>query len=154
MVSRVADTLFIPFPVGGGIRSVADARAVLRAGADKVAVNTAAVRDPSLVTRLADEFGRQCVVAAVDAKDREGGRANPKGLPGGRGEGWEVMVRGGRESTELEAVDWAVRLESLRPGEVLLTSLYADGTQNGYGVLLTGAVARPVAVPRIGSCGA
>src|SRR2546426_8353341 len=100
MVSRVADTLFIPFTVGGGIRSVADARAVLRAGADKVAVNTAAVRDPSLVTRLADEFGRQCVVAAVDAQ---------KGLPGGRG-GWRgVMVGGGRQSTELGAFDWDVR---------------------------------------------
>src|SRR5438309_862709 len=138
MVSRVAETLFIPFTVGGGIRSVADARAVLRAGADKVAVNTAAVRDPSLVTRLADEFGRQCVVAAVGAKGREGGRANPKGLPGGRGEGWEVMVRGGRESTELEAVDWAVRLESLGAGEILLTSVDADGTQNGYDLSLTG----------------
>src|SRR2546426_4737168 len=154
MVSRVAETLFIPFTVGGGIRSVADARAVLRAGADKVAVNTAAVRDPSLVTRLADEFGRQCVVAAVDAKDREGGRANPKGLPGGRGEGWEVMVRGGRESTELEAVDWAVRLESLGAGEILLTSVDADGTQNGYDLPLTGAVARAVRIPVIASGGA
>ena len=154
MVSRVADTLFIPFTVGGGIRSVADARAVLRAGADKVAVNTAAVRDPSLVTRLADEFGRQCVVAAVDAKDRGGGRANPKGLPGGRGEGWEVMVRGGRESTELEAVDWAVRLESLGAGEILLTSVDADGTQNGYDLSLTGAVARAVRIPVIASGGA
>src|SRR2546426_3549470 len=154
LVSRVADRLFVPFTVGGGIRSVADARQVLRAGADKVAVNTAAVRDPSLVTRLADEFGRQCVVAAVDAKDREGGRANPKGLPGGRGEGWEVMVRGGRESTELEAVDWAVRLESLGAGEILLTSVDADGTQNGYDLPLTGAVARAVRIPVIASGGA
>src|SRR2546427_5234446 len=154
MVSRVAASLFIPFTVGGGIRSVADARAVLRAGADKVAVNTAAVRDPSLVTRLADEFGRQCVMAAVDAKDREGGRANPKGLPGGRGEGWDVMVRGGRESTELEAVDWAVRLESLGAGEILLTSVDADGTQNGYDLSLTGAVARAVRIPVIASGGA
>ena len=154
MVSRVAETLFIPFTVGGGIRSVADARAVLRAGADKVAVNTAAVRDPSLVTRLADEFGRQCVVAAVDAKDREGGRANPKGLPGGRGEGWEVMVRGGREPTGLEAVDWAGRLASLGAGEILLTSMDADGTQNGYDLPLTGAVARAVRIPVIASGGA
>src|SRR2546421_419316 len=105
LVSRVADRLFVPFTVGGGIRSVADARQVLRAGADKVAVNTAAVRDPSLVTRLADEFGRQCVVAAVDVKGREGGR--------GKGGGWEVMVRGGREPTGLEAVEWAVRLQEL-----------------------------------------
>jgi len=136
MVSRVAETLFIPFTVGGGIRSVADARAVLRAGADKVAVNTAAVRDPSLVTRLADEFGRQCVVAAVDAKNRE------------------VMVRGGREPTGLEAVDWAVRLESLGAGEILLTSVDADGTQNGYDLPLTGAVARAVRIPVIASGGA
>jgi cyclase len=136
MVSRVAETLFIPFTVGGGIRSVADARAVLRAGADKVAVNTAAVRDPSLVTRLADEFGRQCVMAAVDAKNRE------------------VMVRGGREPTGLEAVDWAVRLESLGAGEILLTSMDADGTQNGYDLSLTGAVARAVRIPVIASGGA
>src|SRR3989442_9396332 len=103
MVSRVADTLFIPFTVGGGIRSVADARAVLRAGADKVAVNTAAVRDPSLVTRLADEFGRQCVVAAGGAKDRGGGRGNPKRLPGGRGGGGEGKVGGGRGPAGLGA---------------------------------------------------
>src|SRR2546429_834843 len=154
LVSRVADRLFVPFTVGGGIRSVADARQVLRAGADKVAVNTAAVRDPSLVTRLADEFGRQCVVAAVDAKDREGGRGNPKGLPGGRGEGWEVMVRGGREPTGLEAVDWAGRLASLGAGEILLTSMDADGTQNGYDLPLTGAVARAVRIPVIASGGA
>src|SRR5881628_2895085 len=110
LVSHVADKLFVPFTVGGGIRSVEDARAVLRAGADKVAVNTAAVRDPPLVTRLADEFGRQCVVAAVDAKARrEGGR--------GTGEGWEVLVRGGREPTGLAAVEWAARLESLGAGE-------------------------------------
>src|SRR3989449_370611 len=154
MVSRVADTLFIPFTVGGGIRSVADARAVLRAGADKVAVNTAAVRDPSLVTRLADEFGRQCVVAAVDARHRAEGRGNPKGLPVGRGEAWEVMVRGGREPTGLEAVNWAVRLASLGAGEILLTSMDADGTQNGYDLPLTGAVARAVRIPVIASGGA
>jgi len=144
MVSRVAETLFIPFTVGGGIRSVADARAALRAGADKVAVNTAAVRDPSLVTRLADEFGRQCVVAAVDAKNRAEGE----------GKAWEVMVRGGREPTGLEAVDWVVRLESLGAGEVLLTSVDADGTQNGYDLPLTGAVARAVRIPVIASGGA
>src|SRR3989442_7773897 len=92
MVSRVADTLFIPFTVGGGIRSVADARAVLRAGADKVAVNTAAVRDPSLVTPLADEFGRQCVGSAVDARQRAEGRGDPSRLPVSRGEACEVMV--------------------------------------------------------------
>ena len=146
MVSRVADTLFIPFTVGGGIRSVADARAVLRAGADKVAVNTAAVRDPSLVTRLADEFGRQCVVAAVDARHRAEGK--------GEQQAWEVMVRGGREPTGLEAVDWAGRLASLGAGEILLTSMDADGTQNGYDLPLTGAVARAVRIPVIASGGA
>jgi cyclase len=140
LVSRVADTLFIPFTVGGGIRSVEDARAVLRAGADKVAVNTAAVRDPALVTRLAEEFGRQCVVAALDAK-RNRGRL-------------EVMVRGGREPTGLEAVEWAVRLERLGAGEILLTSMDTDGTRNGYDLPLTRAVARAVAIPVIASGGA
>src|SRR5437667_10086320 len=129
LVSRVADRLFVPFTVGGGIRSVADARQVLRAGADKVAVNTAAVRDPALVTRLADEFGRQCVIAAVDAK--RGGRAR------GGGGGWEVMVRGGREPTGLEAGEWVVRLQDLGAGEILLTSMDTDGTQHGYDLPLT-----------------
>lgn len=140
LVSRVADTLFIPFTVGGGIRSVDDARAVLRAGADKVAVNTAAVRDPALVTRLADEFGRQCVVAAVDAK-RNAGR-------------FEVMVRGGRQPTGLDAVDWSVRLERIGTGEILLTSMDTDGTQQGYDLPLTQAVAQAVRVPVIASGGA
>src|SRR6184192_4128593 len=142
LVSRVADRLFVPFTVGGGIRSVADARQVLRAGADKVGVNTAAVRDPSLVTRLADEFGRQCVVAAVDVKRREGGR------------GREVMVRGGREPTGLEAVEWVVRLQELGAGEILLTSMDTDGTQHGYDLPLTRAVAQAVRIPVIASGGA
>ena len=146
LVSRVADRLFVPFTVGGGIRSVADARQVLRAGADKVGVNTAVVRDPSLVTRLADEFGRQCVVAAVDVKRREGGR--------GKGGGWEVMVRGGREPTGLEAVEWVVRLQELGAGEILLTSMDTDGTQHGYDLPVTRAVARAVPLPVIASGGA
>jgi len=140
LVSRVADTLFVPFTVGGGIRSVDDARAVLRAGADKVAVNTAAVRDPALVTRLADQYGRQCVVAAVDAKRKAGS--------------FEVMVRGGREPTGLDAVEWSVRLERLGAGEILLTSMDTDGTQNGYDLSLTQAVARSVRLPVIASGGA
>lgn len=140
LVTRVADTLFVPFTVGGGIRSVDDARAVLRAGADKVAVNTAAVRDPTLVTRLADQFGRQCVVAAVDVK-RNRGR-------------FEVMVRGGREPTGLDAVEWAARLERLGAGEILLTSMDTDGTQNGYDLPLTQAVAQTVRIPVIASGGA
>jgi imidazole glycerol-phosphate synthase subunit HisF len=140
LVSRVADTLFVPFTVGGGIRSVEDARAVLRAGADKVTVNTAAVRDPALVTRLADQFGRQCVVAAVDAKRNRGS--------------FEVMVRGGREPTGLEAVEWSVRLERLGAGEVLLTSMDTDGTRKGYDLPLTRAVAGAVRLPVIASGGA
>jgi len=140
LVSRVADALFVPFTVGGGIRSVGDARAVLRAGADKVAVNTAAVRDPALVTRLADQYGRQCVVAAVDAKRKAGS--------------FEVMVRGGREPTGLDAVEWSVRLERLGAGEILLTSMDTDGTQNGYDLSLTQAVARSVRLPVIASGGA
>jgi len=147
LVSRVADRLFVPFTVGGGIRSVADAQQVLRAGADKVTVNTAAVRDPALVTRLADQFGRQCVVAAVDAQWRERGGAKGDG-------GWEVMVRGGREPAGVEAVEWAVRLQELGAGEILLTSMDADGTRNGYDLPLTQAVARAVRVPVIASGGA
>jgi len=147
VVSRVADRLFIPFTVGGGIGSVDDARAVLRAGADKVGVNTALVRDPSLAARLADEFGRQCVVAAIDAKARpNGGR--------GTGEGWEVMVGGGREPTGLDAVAWAVQLEHLGAGEILLTSMDTDGTQNGYDLPLTRAVSAAVRIPVIASGGA
>jgi imidazole glycerol-phosphate synthase subunit HisF len=140
MVSRVAETIFIPFTVGGGIRSVADAGAALRAGADKTAVNTAAVRDPSLVSRLAETFGSQCVVVAVDVK-RIGGRLT-------------VMVNGGREETSLEAVDWSRRLEALGAGEILLTSMDRDGTGQGYDLPLLEAVTRTVSIPVIASGGA
>lgn len=140
MVSRVAETIFIPFTVGGGIRSVADAGAALRAGADKTAVNTAAVRDPSLVSRLAESFGSQCVVVAVDVK-RIGDRL-------------AVMVNGGREETSLEAVDWSRRLEALGAGEILLTSMDRDGTGQGYDLPLLEAVTRKVSIPVIASGGA
>ena len=140
MVSRVAETIFIPFTVGGGIRSVADAGAALRAGADKTAVNTAAVRDPSLVSRLAESFGSQCVVVAVDVK-RIGGRLT-------------VMVNGGREETPLEAVEWSRRLEALGAGEILLTSMDRDGTGQGYDLPLVEAVTRTVSIPVIASGGA
>ncbi|HUL50915.1 MAG TPA: imidazole glycerol phosphate synthase subunit HisF [Gemmatimonadales bacterium] len=146
LVARVAERLFIPFTVGGGVRSVDDARAVLRAGADKVGVNTAAVSDPSLVTRLADEFGRQCVVVAIDAKQRAAGS--------GKERGWEVMVRGGRGPTGIEAVEWASKVEQLGAGEILLTSMDTDGTQGGYDLPLTGAVAHAVRIPVIASGGA
>jgi imidazole glycerol-phosphate synthase subunit HisF len=140
VVARVADALFVPFTVGGGIRSVEDATAVLRAGADKVAVNTALVREPALATRLADRFGRQCVVAAIDAK-RQGDR-------------WDVRVRGGRESTGLDAVEWAARVEDLGAGEILLTSMDTDGTEDGYDLPLTRAAAAAVRIPVIASGGA
>jgi cyclase len=140
MVSRVAESIFIPFTVGGGIRSAADAGAALRAGADKVTVNTAAVRDPSLVSRLAESFGSQCIVAAVDVK-RVQGRLT-------------VVVNGGREATPLEAVEWSRRLETLGAGEILLTSMDRDGTGAGYDLPLIQAVSRAVSMPVIASGGA
>ncbi|HEX3234298.1 MAG TPA: imidazole glycerol phosphate synthase subunit HisF [Gemmatimonadales bacterium] len=140
MVTQVAESIFIPFTVGGGIRTVADAGAALRAGADKVSVNTAAVRDPSLVSRLAESFGTQCVVAAVDVK-RIDGRLT-------------VMVNGGREQTSLEAVDWIRQLESLGAGEILLTSMDRDGTGAGYDLELLAAAAAAVSIPVIASGGA
>jgi imidazole glycerol-phosphate synthase subunit HisF len=140
MVSRVAEAIFIPFTVGGGIRSVADAGAALRAGADKITVNTAAVRDPSLVARLAESFGNQCVVAAVDVKRVEGRLA--------------VMINGGREPTDLEAVDWSRRLETQGAGEILLTSMDRDGTGDGYDLPLLEAVSKAVRIPVIASGGA
>jgi cyclase len=151
LVARVAERLFIPFTVGGGIRSVDEATAVLRAGADKVAVNTALVRDPELATRLADRFGRQCVVAAIDARSRATGNVQRSS---GEREGWEVMVRGGREPTGLDAVEWAARAERLGAGEILLTSMDTDGTQDGYDLPLTVAAARATRIPVIASGGA
>jgi cyclase len=140
MVTRVAESIFIPFTVGGGIRAVSDAGDALRAGADKVSVNTAAARDPSLVTRLADSFGTQCIVAAVDVK-RVGGRLT-------------VMVNGGREETPLEAIDWIRRLEALGAGEILLTSMDRDGTGEGYDLPLLTAASSAVSIPVIASGGA
>jgi cyclase len=140
MVSRVAEAVYIPFTVGGGIRSVEDAGRLLRAGADKVAVNTAAVRDPALIRRLADSFGSQCVVLAVDAK-RVDGR-------------FTVMATGGREPTGLEAIDWVRRAADLGAGEILLTSMDRDGTQAGYDLPLTSAAASAVRIPVIASGGA
>jgi imidazole glycerol-phosphate synthase subunit HisF len=140
MVGRVAEAIFIPFTVGGGIRSTVDAGAALRAGADKVSVNTAAVREPALVSRLAESFGSQCIVAAVDVR-RAGGR-------------FAVMVNGGREETALEAVDWIRRLEALGAGEILLTSMDRDGTGAGYDLPLIAAAAAAVSIPVIASGGA
>jgi cyclase len=140
MVSRVAERLFVPFTVGGGIRSAEDAGAALRAGADKVAVNTAAVRSPELVSRLAERFGSQCIVAAVDAR-RIGGRL-------------AVMVNGGREETPLEAFEWIRRLAALGAGEILLTSMDRDGTGAGYDLPLVSAGSSAVSIPVIASGGA
>ena len=140
MVSRVAETVFIPFTVGGGLRTVDDAGLALRAGADKIAVNTAAVREPGLVERLASSFGSQCVVAAVDVKRIAGRRA--------------VMVAAGREETPLEAIDWIRRLEQLGAGEILLTSMDRDGTQSGYDLELVRAASAAVRIPVIASGGA
>jgi cyclase len=140
MVSRVAESIFIPFTVGGGIRSVPDAGAVLRYGADKIAINTAAVREPSLVSRLAEHFGTQCVVVAVDVR-RDHGR-------------FTVVVNGGREPTELEATEWTRRVASLGAGEILLTSMDRDGTGQGYDLELVRDVAGEVNIPVIASGGA
>ena len=140
MVARVAESIFIPFTVGGGIRSVPDAGSALRSGADKVSVNTAAVRSPELVSSLADSFGSQCVVAAVDVR-RSNGR-------------FAVVVNGGREETPLEALGWIGRLEQLGAGEILLTSMDRDGTGTGYDLDLLRAAAEVTGLPIIASGGA
>ena len=140
MVEAVAERIFIPFTVGGGIRSVADAGAALRAGADKVGVNTAAVRDPALVGALADAYGTQCVVAAVDVKMIDGR--------------WSVVVNGGRVVTSLEAISWIRELAERGAGEILLTSMDRDGTRSGYDLELTRAASEAVGIPVIASGGA
>jgi cyclase len=139
VVARTAEQVFIPFTVGGGIRSVEDARLMLRAGADKVSVNTAAVQRPEMISEIAAEFGNQCVVCAVDAKRRPGG--------------FEVFLHGGRTPTGIDAVEWAVRAASLGAGEILLTSMDRDGTKSGFDLELTRAVADAVPVPVVASGG-
>ncbi|HYC82273.1 MAG TPA: imidazole glycerol phosphate synthase subunit HisF [Solirubrobacterales bacterium] len=142
LARRTADNVFIPFTIGGGIRSVEDAQAVLDAGADKVSVNSAALARPALLSELADQFGAQCVVIAIDAKAEAGG-------------GWGVYVKGGRERVpDRDAVSWAREAVDLGAGEVLLTSMDRDGTNDGYDLELTRAVADAVAVPVIASGGA
>lgn len=140
LATRVAETVFVPFTIGGGIRSVDDAREVLRAGADKVAVNSAAVRNPGLLSELATEFGSQCVVLAIDAR-KEGGR-------------YEVYVNGGREPSGRDAVEWAEEGAAHGAGEILLTSMDRDGTTDGYEIELTSRVSGAVPIPVIASGGA
>lgn len=141
-VRQVAERLFIPFTVGGGIRSVEDFRMILREGADKISVNSAAIMNPGLISDAADKFGSQCVVVAIDAKRREGA------------EGWSVYKNGGRIDMGLDAVEWAMKAEALGAGEILLTSMDADGTKSGYDLELTTAVAEAVDIPVIASGGA
>ena len=140
LARRTADNVFIPFTIGGGIRSVSDAQAVLDAGADKVSVNSAALRRPELLDELAEVFGAQCIVIAIDAKRRS--------------DGWDVYVNGGRVPVEREAVEWAREATERGAGEVLLTSMDRDGTNEGYELELTRAVADAVGVPVIASGGA
>lgn len=142
MVRHVAEQVFIPFTVGGGIRSVDDMRAILREGADKVSINTAAVLNPDLVRDGALKFGNQCIVVAIDAKRR------------GDKSGWNVYIKGGREDTGMDAVEWAKKVVSLGAGEILLTSMDCDGTKAGYDLPLTRAVSDAVPVPVIASGGA
>jgi cyclase len=144
VVERVADEVFIPFTVGGGIRTVDDVRRMLRAGAEKASFNTAAVADPDVVRRAAEEFGSQCVVVAIDARRRD---------PDDPGSGWEVVTHGGREPTGLDAVEWASRVVSLGAGEILLTSMDRDGTKAGYDCELLRAVGEVVTVPVVASGG-
>jgi cyclase len=139
LAAHTAEQLFIPFTIGGGIRSVDDARGLLRAGADKVAVNTAAVERPALVAELSDEFGAQCVVVAIDARRS--------------GDGFEVFTHGGRMPTGVDAIWWASECERLGAGEILLTSMDRDGTQDGFDLELTRAVSDAVGIPVIASGG-
>ncbi len=151
MVRRVAERVFIPFTVGGGIRTVDDMMAILREGADKVSVNSAAIKRPELIREGAERFGSQCIVVAIDAKRR------PASSPDGiwkEEDGWTVYVAGGRKDTGIDAVEWAKQAEELGAGEILLTSMDGDGTKAGYDIELTRTIAEAVGIPVIASGGA
>lgn len=141
MAKKVAETVFIPFTVGGGIKSVEDFRELLLQGADKISVNSSAIRNPKLISDAAQKFGSQCVVVAIDAKRNESGS-------------WNVYINGGRIDTGLDALEWAKKAESLGAGEILLTSMDCDGTKNGYDIELTKTISENVSIPVIASGGA
>lgn len=142
MVRRVAEKVFIPFTVGGGIRTVEDFKAILREGADKVSINSSAINNPLLIREAAEKFGSQCVVVAIDAKKRPDGS------------GWNVYKNGGRIDVGMDAVEWAIKADELGAGEILLTSMDCDGTKEGYDIELTKTIAENVSVPVIASGGA
>ncbi|WP_058485100.1 imidazole glycerol phosphate synthase subunit HisF [Defluviitalea phaphyphila] len=142
VVRRTAERVFIPLTVGGGIRSIEDFRKILSAGADKISVNSAALKRPELITEAAERFGNQCVVVAIDAKKRE------------NNDGWEVYLNGGRVNTKKDAIEWAIEAEKRGAGEILLTSMDCDGTKSGYDIELTKAISQSVSIPVIASGGA
>jgi len=142
MVKKVAEQVFIPFTVGGGIRTVEDFSVILRAGADKVSINSSAVNTPQLISRAAEKFGSQCVVVAIDAKKRDSG------------DGWDVYINGGRKNTGLDLIEWAKKVNELGAGEILLTSMDCDGHKTGYDIEATRAVSEAVSIPVIASGGA
>ena len=142
MVRRVAETVFIPFTVGGGIRTVDDFRDILREGADKVSINSSAINNPQLISDAADKFGSQCVVVAIDARRREDGS------------GWNIYKNGGRIDVGIDAIEWAMQAEKMGAGEILLTSMDCDGTKAGYDIELTRLVSENVKIPVIASGGA
>lgn len=142
MVRRVAETVFIPFTVGGGIRTIDDFKEILREGADKVAVNSAAIMNPNLISQAAEKFGSQCVVVAIDAKRREDNS------------GWNIFKNGGRIDMRIDAVEWAMEATRLGAGEILVTSMDCDGTKDGYDIELTKAISDNVSIPVIASGGA
>lgn len=142
MVRKVAENVFIPFTVGGGIRTVDDFKTLLREGADKISINSSAINTPQLISDAADKFGSQCVVVAIDARKRTDGS------------GWNVYKNGGRIDTGLDAVEWAIKADKMGAGEILLTSMDCDGTKNGYDIELTRLISENVSVPVIASGGA
>ena len=142
MVRKVAEKVFIPFTVGGGIRTVEDFKVLLREGADKISINSSAINNPELISRAADKFGSQCVVVAIDARRREDGS------------GWNIYKNGGRIDVGIDAVEWAMKVDKLGAGEILLTSMDCDGTKAGYDLELTRTIAENVSIPVIASGGA